>query len=143
MPVQYIKKPFGTAKAMVEKMEQYAKMCRTEKRFANMAGFARFCGSSKDEIMSYQPKYRREFKMIEDILEDEALQNGNKTAGVYLKTQYGYTEKPEAKRKDTVEEIWELIDKLPEAERKVAYEEISGATAKQMPKIIKKYEAII
>lgn len=140
MPKKYIKQPFRTAAKLIERMEEYAADCAKKKRFANISGFARFCKISKDELMSYQSIYRKEFKMIQDILEDEALQSDNKIAAVYLKAQYGYSEKPEKKEKNNIDEIFNAIDKLPSAKRKAAYEEISGASTSEIEKIIKKYE---
>lgn len=82
------------------------------RRFPNIAGFCRFCGSDVDELEKISRLYPKEYSAIKTALEDEAL-NASPTQSVmssYFKKRLEY-EKPTAERTELSvlfeHDIWE------------------------------------
>ena len=88
--------------AIRRSLEAYTASCAAEtgkdKRFPNMAGFARFLGISLEELAVYMEAHPKVYARVRTVLEDEALNSAMKPTvlSVYMKQRLGYDGSEEA-----------------------------------------------
>lgn len=89
---------FKTDEEFYNKVVEYIKYCRDNKRLANVAGFSVYADINQDTFYAQKEYYSETFKKVNDLLEDEALNNKdlNDTRVIfYMKNKCGYKDRQE------------------------------------------------
>lgn len=89
---------FKTAEDFYNKFIEYVSYCDKKERLPNIAGFCVYCKINRDTFYAQKEYYSDTYKMISDILEDEAINNKyiNDTLKIfYMKNKCGYKDKQE------------------------------------------------
>lgn len=89
---------FKTAEEFYDKFKEYVDYCHKEERLPNIAGFCVYAKINHDTFYAQKEYYSDTFKMINDLLEDEAINNKylNDTRIIfYMKNKCGYKDKQE------------------------------------------------
>lgn len=114
---------FETEEEFMEQFEKYIDKCICEERLANIAGFCAFARITRETYYKQKEYYSDTFKVIEQILEDAALNHKATSMGIfYLKNKFGYVDKMETVNtnnnfnKDMTEE--EALKIIEEAKKK-------------------------
>ena len=84
---------FKNEKEFIDSAIKYLKYCEDKKRFANVAGFAVYCKMHRDTFYAQENYYSDAYALVNDMLEDEALQHNTQTARMYLMNKFDYTDK--------------------------------------------------
>ena len=71
----------------------YLDHCIDKTRFANISGFAVFCHMNRDTFYAQQEYYPDTYALVNDMLEDEALQHNTQTARMYLMNKFDYSDR--------------------------------------------------
>lgn len=90
---------FKDGQEFLEKFQQYITHCKKSKRFPNVAGFCAYLLITRDTFYAQQEYYSDTYRIVNDILEDEVLQDNTYRAQLYLKNKFGYADKTETKAK--------------------------------------------
>ena len=87
---------FETAEKMIQSVEDYFIDCDVKYKFPNVSGFAVFCGICRDTFYAQKDYYPKAFKLVNDMLEDSAINNKNIEPVMkifYMKNRSGYKDK--------------------------------------------------
>jgi len=99
---------FATGKEFEDKASEYIEYCKTEKQFANIAGFCVYNDIHKDTYYQQREYYSDSFKKVESMLENSALNNHNTAMGIfYFKNKFGYKDKIETENVNINHEMTE------------------------------------
>lgn len=84
---------FKTKKEFEDAAIRYLADCIEKQRFANISGFAVFCHMNRDTFYAQEGYYSDTYALVNDMLEDEALQHNTQTARMYLMNKFNYSDR--------------------------------------------------